>query len=44
MITLFKSLKLILLFALTASLNFSAEAIESYKKWDAEIVEIFKIS
>ena len=42
MITLIKSLKLILLFTFTASLNFSAEAIESYKKWDTEIVEIFK--
>ncbi|NCG27246.1 MAG: hypothetical protein GWP42_06870 [Verrucomicrobiales bacterium] len=42
MITLIKSLKLILLFAVASSLNFSAAAIESYKKWDPEIVKIFE--
>ena len=42
MITLIKSLKLILLFAVASSLNFSAVAIESYKKWDPEIVKIFE--
>ncbi|MEO1861369.1 MAG: cytochrome c biogenesis protein CcsA [Verrucomicrobiales bacterium] len=39
---LIKSIRVILCFVFAASLNFSAAAIDSYKKWDPEIVKIFE--
>ena len=39
---LIKSLKLILFFTIAAAFNFSAEGIDSYEKWDPEIVKIFE--
>lgn len=39
---LIKSIRVILCFVFTASLTFSAAAIDSYKKWDPEIVKIFE--
>ena len=39
---LIKSIRVILCFVFAAALTFSAAGIESYKKWDPEIVKIFE--